>query len=116
MESIEQEAWRDLELHGRIVQMDSDEFSAHSVGFYKRADQWLVRHPPLSQLRDGSPWDQGADMSRHGFLPQSGGSEESAATVLCGVSEANSGLLRVVSGPFAQCDQPTPLQSGDVAL
>ena len=29
---------------------------------------------------------------------------------------ANCGLLRVVSGPFAQCDQPPPLQSGDVAL
>ena len=39
MEFIEQEAQRDLELHGRIVQMDSDEFGAHSVGFYRRADQ-----------------------------------------------------------------------------
>ena len=116
MEFIEQEARRDLELHGRIVQMDSDEFGAHSVGFYRRADQWLARHPPSSQLRDGSPRHQGADMSQHGFLTRSGGSEESAATVLCGVSEANCGLLRTVLGPFTQCDQPPPLQSGDVAL
>ena len=48
MEFIEQEARRDLELHGRIVQMDSDEFGAHSVGFYKRADQWTAHHPPSS--------------------------------------------------------------------
>ena len=116
MEFIEQEARRDLELHGRIVPMDSDEFGAHSVGFYKRGDQWLERHPPSSQLRDGSPRQQDADMSRHVFPTRSGGSEESAATTLCGVSAANCGFLRAVSGPFAQCDQPPPLQSGDVAL
>ena len=116
MEFIEQEAWRDLELHGRIVPMDSDEFGAHFVGFYKRGDQWLERHPPSSQLRDGSPRHQDTDMSRHIFPTRSGGSEESAATTLCGVSAANCGYLHAVSGPFTQCDQPTPLQRGDVAL
>ena len=99
MKFIEQEARRDLELHGRIVPMDSDEFGAHSMGLYRRADQWLVHHPPSSQLRDGSPQHQ-TDMSRHVFPTRSGESEESAATVLCGVSEANCGLLHAVSGPF----------------
>ena len=102
MEFIELEARRDLELHGRIVPMDSDEFGAHSVGFYKRGDQWLERHPPSSQLQDGSPRHQDADMSRHVFPTRSGGSEESAATTLCGVSAANCRLLRAVSGSFVQ--------------
>ena len=35
---------------------------------------------------------------------------------LRGVSAANRGLLRPVLDTFARCDQPPPLQSGDVAL
>ena len=106
MEFIDQEARRDLELHGRIVRMDSDEFGAHSVGFYSRADQWLARHPPSSQLRDGSPRHQSADMSRHVFPTRSGESASSAATSLCGISPTNCGPLRPFSDTCAQCDQP----------
>ena len=116
MEFIEQEARRDLELHMRIVQMDSDEFGAHSMGFYRRAHQWLALHPPSLQLRDGSPWHQGADMSQHVLPLQCGGSEDSAATTLCGVSMANSGPLLPVSDTLARCDQAPPLQSGNIAL
>ena len=39
MEFLEDEVRRDLALHGRVLTMDSDEFGAHSVGFFKRADQ-----------------------------------------------------------------------------
>ena len=117
MEFIEQEARRDLELHGRIVQMDSDEFGAHSVGFYRRAGS--VAGAP-STLVAAPGWLAAAPRCRHVSTWLSDAvwrSEESAATTLCGISAANCGLLRAVSGPFAQCDQPPPpLQSGNVAL
>ena len=38
MDFLEQEAQWDLELHGCIMPMDSDELCAHLVGFYKRVD------------------------------------------------------------------------------
>ena len=43
---IESEAWRDVKLHRQVVPMDCEAFCAHSVGIYKRADQWMDRHPP----------------------------------------------------------------------
>ena len=96
--------------------MDSDEFGAHSVGFYKRGDQWAGAP---SALVAAPGWLAAAQRCRHVstcFPTRSGGSEESAATTLCGVSAANSGPLRLVSATLARCDQPYPLQSGDVAL
>ena len=38
MDFLEDEARRDLELHGRVLPMDCEDFSAHAVGFYKRTD------------------------------------------------------------------------------
>ena len=44
MDFLDSEAQRDQDLHGRVVPMDAEDFCAHSVGFYKRADQWCGRH------------------------------------------------------------------------
>ena len=46
MDLIESEAWLDVELHGRVMPMDCEDFHAHSVGFFKRTDQWMDWHPP----------------------------------------------------------------------
>ena len=38
MAFLEEEARRDVELHGRVLPMDAADFGAHSVGFFQRAD------------------------------------------------------------------------------
>ena len=38
MAFLEDEVWRDLELNGRVISMSSEDFRAHSMGFFKRAD------------------------------------------------------------------------------
>ena len=41
MDFLEDEVRQDLELHGRVLSMDCEDFGAHLVGFFKCADQWL---------------------------------------------------------------------------
>ena len=74
MEFLNSEARRDKDLHGRVVPMDSEDFRAHSVGFYKRADQWFGRHSK-SQPRAHLPQPKDGDMSKHVFATDSGESD-----------------------------------------
>ena len=80
MDFLEDEARRDLALHGRVLAMDCEEFGAHSVGFFKCADQWMVRRPS-SQLNAPSPSPQSADMSRHVFAADTDDGERTSATL-----------------------------------
>ena len=54
--------------------MDSEDFRAHSVGFYKRADQWFGRHSK-SQPRAHLPQPKDGDMSKHVFATDSSESD-----------------------------------------
>ena len=40
MDFLDSEVQCDKDLQGRVVPMDSKDFGAHSVGFYKWANQW----------------------------------------------------------------------------
>ena len=115
MDFLEDEARRDLALHGRVLAMDCAEFGAHSVGFFKRADQWMVRRPS-SQLNAPSPLPQSADMSRHVFAADTEDGERTSATL----SKAEEKMARGSSRP-SLCgsvprDQPPRWRTGDVAL
>ena len=67
MDFINSKVWQNVELHERVMPMDNEDFCAHSMGFYKRADRWMYRHPPLQSY---TPVLQttNVDMSRHVFI------------------------------------------------
>ena len=100
--------------------MDSEDFHAHSMGFYKWADQWFGRHSK-SQPRAHSPWPKDGDMSKHVFAPDSGESDlTTTTTTTTTTSEDFLELARGPSRPFSSAavtnGQPPRLKSGDVAL
>ena len=120
MEFLNSEARRDKDLHGRVVPMDSEDFRAHSVGFYKRADQWFGRHSK-SQPRAHLPQPKNGDMSKHVFATDSGESDPTSdPTTTTPTSADFPALARGPSRPFSSAavtnGQPPPLQSGVVAL
>ena len=90
---LEDEARRDLALHERVLAMDFEKFGAQSVGFFKRANQWMVQRPS-SQLNAPSPSPQSADMSRHVFAVDTEDGERTLATL----SKAEEKMAR---GPHA---------------
>ena len=115
MAFLEEEARRDLEMHGRVLSMDAADFGAHSVGFFKRADQWLVRHS-TSQPRAPSPPRKDADMSPHVFAADPGASNLSTAMTPADVPMLACGPSRPFPRAIAPDDQPPLLRTGDVAL
>ena len=115
MDFLASEARRDVELHGHVVSMDSEEFRAHSLGFYKRADQWFGRHS-TSQPRAPSPQPEDADMSKHVFATDSDGRDLTTSTTLEDDPELARGPSRPSSSAVVANDQPPSLQCGDVAL
>ena len=115
MEFLEDEARRDLALHGRVLTMDSAEFGAHSVGFFKRADQWLVRRSEW-QPNAPLPSPQSADMSKHVFAADSDGRDLKTSTTPTDNPKLARGSSRPSSSAVVANDQPPSLQCGDVAL
>ena len=105
MDFLESEARRDRELHGRVLPMDSDDFRAHSVGFYQRADQWMGRHS-TSLPRAPSPLLKDADMSKHVFAADPGSSDLSTAMTPVDTPELACGLSRPFSSAVVAEDQP----------
>ena len=96
MDFLAREAGRDVELHRHIVSMDSEEFRAHSMGFYKCANQWFGRHS-TSQPRAPSPQPEDADMSKHVFATDSDGRDLITWTTL----EDDPELVHGPSRPFS---------------
>ena len=106
MAFLEEEARRDLEMHGRVLSMDTADFGAHSVGFFKRADQWLVRHS-TSQPRAPSPPRKDADMSPHVFAVDLGVSNLSTAMTSSG--RPNTGVWALAPISVSHCaGRPAP--------
>ena len=105
MDFLKSKAQRDVELHGDIVSMDSEEFRAHSVGFYKRADQWfgrhLTSHPCAPSLQ---PED--ADMSKHVFAADSDGRDLTSLTTPNDNLQLERGPLRPFSSAAVSNEQP----------
>lgn len=51
MDFLDSEVHRDKDLNGRVFPMDSKDFGAHSVGFYKWANQscgWQLKSHPCA--------------------------------------------------------------------
>ena len=96
MDFLEDEARRDLKLHGRVLAMDCEEFSAHAVGFYKRADMWIDRRSASQSRAPSLPSKDAtdADISRHVFTVDSGGRDLTTATTSEDVPELARGLSR----------------------
>ena len=95
--------------------MDSAEFSAHSVGFFKRADQWLVRRSS-SQPNAPPPSPQSADMSKHVFAVDTDDGERTSATLSNADEKMARGPPRPSSCRSVPRDQPPQWRTGDIAL
>ena len=116
MDFLASEARRDQDLHGRVVPMDSDDFRAHSMGFFQRADQWIGRHSKSPRRATSSSPLTDADMSKHVFPVESDERDLSMATPPADVPELARGPSRPFLDTSAPNDQPPRWKTGDVAL
>ena len=116
MDFLASEARRDQDLHGRVVPMDSDDFCAHSMGFFQRADQWIGRHSKSPHRATSSSPLPDADMSKHVFPGESDERDLSTATPPADVPELARGPSRPFVDTSALNDQPPRWKTGDVAL